>query len=143
MSAISNYLEQEILEHVFKNTAIFAPLASTFVGLATVAPTDSSFTEVLVATDANYARQTVAAAAWTLETGVEPMRVSNLNDITFPAVAAAAGYTVNGVGLFDVVTAGAGNRYFQGTISKALALNDQLRFAGTPTVPGNLQVTLT
>jgi hypothetical protein len=62
-TAMGNYLETEIMEHIFKNTAIFTVLASVDVALWTAATgeADSSGTEV---SGTAYARENVAAAGW-------------------------------------------------------------------------------
>ena len=56
MTALSNYLEDKILQHVFMGVPYTAP-ANIYLGLVTVAATDSSVgTEV---TGGSYARQVV------------------------------------------------------------------------------------
>ena len=47
MAAMSDYLEQQILNHIFRNTAIFTPPANVFLALFTAAPSRSSIDKAL------------------------------------------------------------------------------------------------
>lgn len=96
MSSFSDYLENELLDHVFANAAYTSP-TTVYLGLYTVAPTDAGGgTEV---TGAGYARQAcafdVAASGATANSAAESFTASGGN---FGNVVA--------IGIFDAVSAG-------------------------------------
>lgn len=96
MSDFSDYLENALLNHVFRNTA-YTPAVNIYMGLYTVAPTDAGGgTEV---TGGGYARQAVAFSA------ASGGAITNSLDETFTASGANFG-TIVAVGLFDAVSAG-------------------------------------
>jgi hypothetical protein len=112
---LTNYLENALLEHSTGKTTWTKP-TNTYVGLFTVAPTDStSGTEV---TNANaYARTVVT---WgTAASG----SIANSAIITFPTATGAWG-TIVAVGLFDVSTLGSGNLLWYGNLSAATTVNN-------------------
>lgn len=119
MDAKSNYLENAILNHVLRNTALTSP-ATVYVALYTVAPTDAGGgTEV---TGGSYARQAVTFAA--PASGV----CTNSGAVTFPTASANWG-TVVAMGVFDAVSAGNLLYYGNLTVSKILDTGDQISFA--------------
>ena len=96
MSSFSDFLENELLDHVFNNAAYTAP-ATIYLGLYTTAPTDAGGgTEV---SGGGYARQ---AVAFTTSSGGA---ISNSAAESFTASGANFG-TVVAVGLFDAASAG-------------------------------------
>lgn len=110
-------LEQRILDHIFKNgaTPALGALATLYVALYTVAPTDSTAgTEV---TGGAYARASVAAAGWT-RTGSQ---IANNADVTF-ATATANWGTVVAFGILDASTGG--NFLYWGDISPTKVVNN-------------------
>lgn len=116
MSAISNYLENALINAVLRNTAYTSP-TTVYVALYTSDPTDADTgTEV---SGGGYARQAVTFAA------PSDGATSNTADITFPEATASWG-TVTHVGIRDAATAG--NLLFHAalTVSKAIAAGDQL-----------------
>lgn len=127
--SFTNYLEEAVLNHVFRNTAL--PVVSTLrVGLFTAAPTDAGGgTEV---TGGGYARQAVTFGAPT-QNGEDAV-IANTGAVTFnrtgtPVNAVAVGY-------YDAATAG--NLLAWSTItSAALGDNEVVSFP-----VGQLQVTL-
>lgn len=127
MSSASDYLENAILNHVFRNTALTSP-ATVYMGLFTVAPTDAGGgTEV---TGGGYARQAVAFSA------PSGGAISNSAIEEFTASGANFG-TIVAFGLFDAPTAG--NLLAWGTITSATINDgDTLRFA-----IGDIDITLT
>lgn len=127
MSSASDYLENAILNHVFRNTALTSP-ATVYMGLFTVAPTDAGGgTEV---TGGGYARQAVAFGA------PSGGAISNSAIEEFTASGANFG-TIVAFGLFDAPTAG--NLLAWGTITSATINDgDTLRFA-----IGDIDITLT
>jgi hypothetical protein len=122
MTALSDFLENKLIDWLFRGQAIGITGASAgagsgptnlYVGLFTVNPSDTGGgTEV---TGGSYARVTVAsslanwagtqaAASTTASTGTTGT-TSNNGAITFPAPSANWG-TVTGFGIFDAVSAG-------------------------------------
>lgn len=96
--SFTNFLEQKVLEHTFRNVAYTSPSA-TYVGLFTSTPTDASAgTEV---SGGDYARQ---AVTFTFVAG-DPSYVKNSGNITFPTATASWG-TITYAGIFDALTTG-------------------------------------
>ena len=126
--SFSDYLENKILDHVFKNSSFTQPV-NLYVALFTVAPTDTGGgTEV---SGGGYARinhngWNVAAAGAT----------ANTTEVLFAQATANWG-TVTHVGIFDASTAG--NLIAWGALmtSKAINNGDQARFAA-----GDIDITL-
>lgn len=124
--SFSNYLETEILDHVFGGSAYTAP-ATLYLGLYTAAPSDSGGgTEV---SGGSYARQTVAFT-------VSGNTASNTSAIEFPTATASWG-TVGYVGIFDALTSGNLLAYASLTTAKAIDSGDVLRVPA-----GDLDITL-
>ena len=116
-------LEARVLDHLFKGAATPAltALSTVYVALHTAVPSDGAAgTEV---TGSSYARQAVAAAAWT-RTGSS---MANNAEIAFPAVTATP-YTVVGWMLYDAVTSG-NALYWGDTASTTMNVGDIPRFA--------------
>lgn len=123
MAALSDFAENKIIDWLFRAQAIGITGASAaagtgpanlYVALFTVTPTDSTGgTEV---TGGNYARQTVVSGLTTWNgthgntTGASSGSTgttSNANAVVFPVPSASAySGVVNGVGVFDAITAG-------------------------------------
>lgn len=96
MSSFSDYLENALLNHVFRNTALTAP-ASVWLALYTVTPSDAGGgTQV---SGGGYARQAITFGA------PSGGAISNTSAVSFTASGAAYG-TVVAVGIFDASTAG-------------------------------------
>lgn len=127
MSSFSDYLENAVLNHVFRNTALSAP-ATVYLALFTAAPSDAGGgTEV---TGGGYARQSIAFGA--PAGGV----ITNSAAKTFTASGAAYG-TVTHIGIFDASTGG--NMLAWSPITSAVVGDgDSITFA-----IGAVQLTLT
>ena len=124
--SFTNFLETEILDHVFAGAAYTAP-ATKYLALYTAAPGETGGgTEV---SGGAYARQSVAFTT----TG---NTTSNSAAVEFPTATAAFG-TVTHVGVFDAATAGNLMAYATLSSSKAIATGDVFR---VPT--GDLDITL-
>lgn len=96
MSSFSDYLENALLNHVYRNTALSAP-ASVYLALYTVTPTDAAGgTEV---TGGGYARKAVTFGA--PSAGV----ILNTAALTYTATGANYG-TIVAVGYFDALSGG-------------------------------------
>jgi len=121
MAAKSHYLDNAVLNHVLRNSALASSL-TVYVALFTVAPTPSTAgTEV---SGGSYAR--VAATF-----GVPALGVStNSAPVAFPTATAGWG-TVVAVAIFDALAAG--NMLYFGTLSmsKAVDNGDTASFAAT------------
>ena len=134
MSAMSDYLENKLIDQLFRGQT-FTPPATLYVGLLTAAPSDSGGgTEV---SGSNYSRASVAAslAGWagTQSTGSTTTssgtggQTSNNAAISFPTPAATWG-TITHFGVYDAATGG--NLLFWGalTISKTINQADTVQF---------------
>ena len=119
MSAMSDYLENEILDHILGTGAYTMP-TTVYVGLSTGSfNDDNSGTEL---SGSGYARQSIAFGAASSGTA------SNSGNVDFPAATGSWG-TVSHFGIFDASTGG--NLLIHGalTASKAVATGDILRIA--------------
>lgn len=95
----SVFASEQLLKWLFTGDTLGTRPTSWYVSLHTGDPTaDGSANEV---TDANYARQ---SATFTAAAGTELWEVTNDADVVFPA--AAAGFTVSHVCVFDAATGG-------------------------------------
>lgn len=120
----SDFLENEILDHVLGNAAYTAP-ATVYIALYTVAPSDTGGgTEV---TGGSYARKDVAnnATNWPAASGGAK---SNGAAITFVTATASWG-TVVAFGIFDALTLGNLLYHATLTINKTIDSGDTAQFA--------------
>lgn len=109
MAALSNTLENALLNHVLRNTAYVSPTA-VYLALFTTDPTDAnSGTEV---SGGSYARKAITFGAPT------DGSASNTNQMDFTGMPAA---TVTHFGVFDA--ASAGNLLFHGALSANKTVN--------------------
>lgn len=146
MAAISDYLENALIDHLFR-TASFTKPTGLHVALYTAAPSDAGGgTEV---TGGSYARVNLAPADanWNgtqgnttgASSGTGGM-TSNAVDITFPAPTATWG-TITHFGIFDAGTGG--NLLIHGALTTSKTVNSgdpAPKFTGG--APGQLQFTL-
>lgn len=127
MSAMSNYLENALVNATLRNTTYTSP-ATVYVGLFTSDPTDDgSGTEV---SGGSYARQ--AATFATPSNGASATSA----DVDFPQATGSWG-TVTHFGIFDASSSG--NLLYHGALvtSKAIEIGDSFSISS-----GNLTVTL-
>jgi len=127
MAAMSDYLENKIIDQVFRGQAYSFP-TTLYVGLYSVSPSDASGgTEI---SGNNYSRVSVtnslanwagtqSSASTTASTGTSGT-TSNNASITFATPSASWG-TVVAFGLFDA--ASAGNLLFYGNLSISKTIN--------------------
>ena len=132
MGALSDYAENELMDHFIGGSAFSAP-GNTCVALFTADPGETGTSNEVSGT--SYARVTVTnnVTKWgTASGGVK----SNQAEITFPAAGASWG-TVTHVGIFDAATSG--NFLIYGALStpKTISTGDVFKFA-----VGALQLTL-
>lgn len=133
MAALSDYLENALINHIFRNTDFSRP-ANIYVALFTAAPSDAGGgTEVSGGSYARVAVQTGASSAWDAASGGA---TANTGVITF-ATATANWGTVTHIGLFDASTSG--NLLLHGalTASKTVNSGDIFRINA-----GDLDITL-
>ena len=133
MSALSDYLEAALLDHVFRNTSYTRPTA-IYVGLHTDAPGED--TQANECDFAGYARQD-AADGGTIDTGWTAVadaatgtgkQTTNAQVLTFPPNGDGADVTVTHVALYDGPTGG--NMLFWAALDapKLLETGDVLTF---------------
>jgi hypothetical protein len=129
MSALSNYLENALLQELFNATNLAPP--ATHVALFTTDPTDAgNGTEV---SGGSYARKLVSptggtAPAWAAAAENAPgYKVVNADAISF-ATASASWGTITHFGIFDAGTAG--NLLMHGSLAEAKTVGsgDTFRF---------------
>lgn len=124
--SFSNYLETELLDHVFAGNAYTSPSA-VYVGLFTATPgEDDSGTEV---SGGSYARQAGSFS-------VSGNTATTTAAIEFPTATASWG-TITHIGIYDAASAGNLLAYASLTASKAIASGDVFRI---PT--GDIDITL-
>jgi hypothetical protein len=124
MSAFSDYLENEVLDHLF-GASDYTPPATLYFGLFKTAPTDSGGTEVLIGTG-GYARASLANNSTNFPAASAGAK-KNAIAIVFPTATAAWGAVV-GVGIFDAATGG--NLLMQTSIpTRDVQVGDAPRFA--------------
>jgi len=119
MSAMSDYLEGQIIDHLFR-TGTFAKPPAIYLALFTVAPDDAGGgTEV---TGGSYARVAIAQldANWNPPSAGDGL-TDNASDIVFPAPTADWG-TIVAFGIFDAATAG--NLLIHGTLGTSKTVNN-------------------
>jgi hypothetical protein len=137
-NAATTYLEHEILQFLFKNnTESFAsPGDNIYVGLAT-AVSDREAGSVTEATFGNYARQQVAASAWTVPAvSTNAQTATNSANIEFPA---SSGTSNTIIAAFVADASSSGNILFIGDLdaNKVIATGDIFRINA-----GNLSIEL-
>jgi len=124
--SFTNFLETEILDHVFAGAAYTAP-STKYIGLFTAAPGEAGGgTEV---SGNAYARQSMAFTT-------SGDTTSNNAAVEFPTATGSWG-TITHVGIFDASTSGNLMVYATLTASKAIASGDVFRVPS-----GDLDITL-
>ena len=122
--SFSDFLELEVLDHVFGNAAYTAP-ATVYIALYTVAPTDAGGgTEV---TGGSYARVAVTNNATNFPAAAAGAK-SNGTVITFTTATASWG-TVVAFGIFDALTLGNLLAWADLTTNKTVDNGDTASFA--------------
>jgi len=124
--SFTNFLETEILDHVFAGAAYTAP-STKYIGLFTAAPGETGGgTEV---SGSAYARQSMAFST-------SGDTTSNSSAVEFPTATGSWG-TVTHVGIFDASSSGNLMVYATLTASKVIASGDVFRVPS-----GDLDITL-
>jgi hypothetical protein len=119
--SFSNYLENEVLDHVFRNATYSSPSA-VYAALFTAAPSDTGGgTEV---SGGGYERESITFGA------ASSGQVSNSVDVDFGTSTGAWG-TVSHVGIFDSSSTGGSNNLLAWsalTASKTVESGDPVKF---------------
>lgn len=125
-SMMGDYLEAQLMKHVFRNTAIFTPPANVAVHLYTSATSDANSTGTEV-TGGSYATVNVGTTSGWSDPGSTGGLTDNAADVDFGTASASWG-TVSHVSL---EVAGGANRLFHGalTASKTVGSGDTFKFA--------------
>lgn len=126
--SFSNYLETEILDHVFGGAAYTAP-STLYLALYTAAPGETGGGTEVSTSGTAYARQTVAFTT-------SGNTTSNSAAVEYPTATASFG-TVTHVGVFDASTGGNLMAYATLSSSKAIDTGDVFRVPA-----GDLDITL-
>ena len=131
MSAMSNYLENLLVDRAFRSTGSYSFSTAIYVSLHTADPTDAGSTGTEVE-GGSYARQ-VFVSTNAASSGV----IHNTTTLAFPAATADWG-TVTHFGLWDDGTTGLGNLLVHGALStsKTVASGDIVQFSS-----GTLDIT--
>lgn len=119
MAGFTNYLEHAVLDHVFGGSAYAQP--TIWVGLWTVAPTDTSTAGESTGTGYTRIRSTTWVAASSGQT-------ANSTAIPFPTATASWG-TIEYFALCTSSAAGEVLAYSSLTTSKTIALGDSVTFS--------------
>jgi hypothetical protein len=139
MANMSDYLENKLIDQIFRAQAFTFP-GTLFFALATTTPTDSTTGATVVeVTGGSYARQSIATATNTFTstngatTGASTGTggtTSQVAAITFPTATADWG-TVVGIVITDSGTTAAGNALFWATLTanKVVGNGDTFQFA--------------
>lgn len=145
MANMSDYLENKLIDHVFRNVSYTAP-TSLAVALCTAAPTDAStgatIAEVSQASSSGYTRVNLnqSTTNWAATNGATTTTnpssgtggtTSNNSAITFPVAGSNYNAQVTHVAILDSFTYGAGNVLFWGQLSvaKTVSTGDTFSFA--------------
>ena len=129
MTALSNYAENKILDHLFKNTSYTSP--SAYIGYFNNTITDDSVpTEV---SGNGYARVQIDGLMGSAASG----SISNTSAITFPAASGGNHGTVVAIAIYDAASGGNQLAYGSLTSAKTISDGDQLNIA-----IGNLTISI-
>lgn len=131
MAAMSNYLEGELINLIFR-TATYTKPATVVIALCTAAPTDASTGATIpeVASAFGYSRVTFgpADANWSAPIAGDGT-TKNVTAITFPQASGGSWGTITYVAIVDSATYGAGNMLFYGALTTPKIIDDMDIFA--------------
>ena len=122
MAGKADFLENQLLDHVFRAVSIFATPANVYIALFTTTPTGDDGTGGTEVTGGAYARVTAATGTgnWKDPSTATQGQTKNLVKLVFPVATANWG-TINGMGIYDA--SGGGNLYYFGDITTPTAVN--------------------
>lgn len=127
MGSFSDYLENELLDHVFGcNTRNFTPPSNIYVALSTADPSENG-SGLAEPSGYGYARVLTSAASWTVASSGA---LDNASAINFPEATGSWG-TITHFALYDGLTVGTGNMLGYGTLTipKSIDNGDTASFA--------------
>jgi hypothetical protein len=131
MAAMSNYLEGEVINLIFR-TATYTKPATVAIALCTAAPTDASTGATIpeVANSFGYSRVAFgpADANWSAPIAGDGT-TQNVTAITFPQASGGNWGTITYVAIVDSTTYGAGNMLFFGVLTTPKTIDDMDIFA--------------
>jgi hypothetical protein len=134
MGSFSNYLELELLDHVFGcGNRSYTPPTNIFVALSTADPGEDG-SGMAEPTGNNYARKSTAYTDWTVAASGA---LENANAVTFNEASGSWG-TIAHFALFDALTGGNMLGYGELAVAKLVGAGDTIQFAA-----GDIDVTLT
>lgn len=128
MAGFSDFLEDELLDHVFRNAAYTQP-ATVYAALFTAAPSDAGGGTECAGTD--YAREAVTFGA------ASSGAIANSAEVDFGSTGAADWGELTHFGIYDASTAGNLLAWAALTASKTPGSGDPVKFP-----VGDLDVTL-
>ena len=118
MGSFSNYLENELLDHLFGcSTRDFSSPANIFIALSTADPTEDG-SGLAEPSGNGYARKSTAGTDWNASSGGS---VDNSGELSFPEATGAWG-TLTHFALFDA--ASGGNMLAHGSLSQSKAIEN-------------------
>lgn len=138
MAGFSDYLEAEILDHVF-GAATYTPPATIYVGAFTAAPTDAGGGTEKTIGSLGYTRVAITnnLTNFPAASGTNPTLKSNGTIITFPTNTTTDWGAISHIALFDASTGGNQLGW------SALASTKTVTVGDTLTIPvGDLDITL-
>ena len=135
MGNISDYLANELLDHIFGKGA-YTPPTNIYVELSTTAPTDAG-TNVTPPSGNNYSRKQTAPADWNASSVGASRIIDNAVAIEFAEATGDWG-TLSHFALFDAPSGGNFLGWGALATSKAVGSGDTARFAA-----GDLDVSFT
>ena len=118
---VSDYLEQKLLNHTFRNTAYSSPGTSIYVALHTANPTDAGTGAEVSFT--NYAR--IQVTAW--DAPGTSRATQNTNAINFATPGSNGNADVTHIGIWDASTSG--NLLFYGALNTAKSIQNGVPFS--------------
>ena len=117
-NAMSNYLEDALIEHIFHASNTYSPVSTIYLGLHTASPTDAGGNETVYT---NYVRQAIAFSA------ASSRNITQNGQVDFPQCG-VTGATITHYGLYDAETSG--NLLAWGALSSSKAVSE----GNTPSV---------
>lgn len=125
MGSKTDFLENEMLDHVLRGEEYTAPSA-VYSALFTVIPSDSTGGTEVTQASSGYTR---VASTFVTAGATSAGRSVNSGAVNFATVAGGATITIVAWGLIDTATFGAGNLLYWATVTNtALNVGDQATF---------------
>lgn len=120
MSAMSDYLENEFVKHIFR-TGSFSKPSTLYISLHTTATTDAGGGTEVSGNGYSRASVTVGDSNWDATSGTDG-KTANTNTITFPAPSGGNWGTITHFAVWDASTSG--NMLLHGALQASKTIND-------------------